>query len=253
MTVGYHSKAILQLEKVRKHFGGVAANDDVSISVPQGAIIGLIGPNGSGKTTLFKSIVGHHRLDRGKIRFHGKSIAGMNESQVARLGIVRTFQQPRVFRSLTCLQNMQVSTCSTGKHFSDPFRRFSKHTSDEAAILLQFAGLAEKYDQAAGTLSFGQQKLLELAMALMNEPELLLLDEPTAGINPVLIDSIIDKLKRINRTMKKTLFVIEHNMTVIARLTDYVYCLANGRILAEGSPEAVQQDPAVIMAYLGGK
>jgi branched-chain amino acid transport system ATP-binding protein len=244
-------KPLLEVRHVTKAYGGVVANRDVSLSVAQGAIVGLIGPNGSGKTTLFSSIAGYHPIDSGSIAFDGREISRQRAAQVARLGLVRTFQQTRVYRKMSCMQNMLVSA----PHVREAVRTMFGHPPPEsyakAEALLEFVGLHEKRFLWAGELSFGQQKLLELAMALMNEPKMLLLDEPTAGINPTLINGLIDRLQRANQDLGVTLLVIEHNMRVIMNLAEYVYCLALGQVLAHGPPVRLQQDRRVIDAYLG--
>ena len=241
---------ILHVNHLSKAFGGVAANVHITMSIGAGTIVGLIGPNGSGKTTLFNSIAGHHPIDSGSVRFEQRTITGMREPEIARLGLVRTFQQPRVFHAMTCLENMQVSR-SWADQRRDAFRTLPAESRSEALRLLDFTGLADKGRQIAGTLSFGQQKLLELAMTLMSGARVLLLDEPTAGIHPAMIENLIERLKEVNRVMKTTLLVIEHNMHVIMRLADYVYCLAQGTILEQGVPEYVRDQPRVIEAYLG--
>lgn len=242
---------MLEVRAVSKRFGGVIANDEVSLQVPSGGIVGLIGPNGSGKTTLFNSVVGQHPIDSGSIRFQGREISRLRVAQVARLGLVRTFQQTRIYRLMNCVQNMQISAPMRSHSPGSLFARVAPEVTDKAEALLEFVGLYSKRFLLAGDLSFGQQKLLEFAMALMNEPRLLLLDEPTAGINPTLINGIIDRLKRANEHLGITLFVIEHNMRVIMNLAEHIYCLAHGRLLAEGAPEAIQNDQRVIDAYLG--
>ena len=195
--------SILEVNNVSKSFGGVKANVDISMSVEKGKIVGLIGPNGSGKTTLFNSIVGTYPIDKGSIKFNGKEVSELPVPVIAKLGLLRTFQQTRKLR--------------------------------------------------AGDLSFGQQKLLELAMALMNEPEMLLLDEPTAGINPTLINGIIDRLIKVNQDFGITLLVIEHNMRVIMQLAEDIFCLAHGQMLANGSPDEIKNDKRVVDAYLGAQ
>jgi ABC-type branched-subunit amino acid transport system ATPase component len=242
---------ILELRSVRKAFGGVVANRDVSLSVPQGKIYGLIGPNGSGKTTLFNSIAGVHPIDGGSIRFQGAEISKLRVPQIARLGLLRTFQQTRTYRGMSCVKNMLISVPSDALGPVSMFRKSTAAELRKAEELLEFVGLYEKRHLASGDLSFGQQKLLELAMALMNEPKMLLLDEPTAGINPTLINGLIDRLRRINLELGITLLVIEHNMRVIMGLAEYLYCLAHGELLADGRPEQVQSDQRVIDAYLG--
>jgi branched-chain amino acid transport system ATP-binding protein len=244
---------ILEVNGVTKSFGGVIANDAITLQVPQGRIIGLIGPNGSGKTTLFNSIVGTHPIDRGSVRFEGREISTLRVAQIARMGLLRTFQQTRIFGKMSCVENVQISVPHVREGLRTMVSGYPPEVTRRAEELLDFVGLYAKRHLRAGELSFGQQKLLELAMALMNEPKLLLLDEPTAGINPVLIDSLMDRLKRINADLGVTLFVIEHNMRVIMNLAERIYCLAHGQLLAEGPPEEIQADQRVIDAYLGAQ
>lgn len=242
---------IIELRDVSKSFGGVAANTAISLSVHRGGITGLIGPNGSGKTTLFNSIVGYHPIDSGSIKFEGKEISKLPVQTIARLGLLRTFQQTRIYGKMNCVENMLISLPHRKMSLADTFDRHGKEDYERADGLLEFVGLYEKRFLRAGSLSFGQQKLLEFAMALMNEPVALLLDEPTAGINPTLINGLIDRLKRANTDFGITLFVIEHNMRVIMNLAEKIYCLAHGQLLAEGKPEEIQNDQQVIDAYLG--
>ncbi|MHA1523104.1 MAG: ABC transporter ATP-binding protein [Alphaproteobacteria bacterium] len=242
---------LLQISGVSKSFGGVCANQDISLDVPKGKIIGLIGPNGSGKTTLFNSIVGYHPLDTGSIKFGGKEISSLRVPQIARLGLLRTFQQTRIFGKMTCVQNMLVSISERQGGLTDLFFGDTNAGLERADELLEFVGLYQKRFLVAGELSFGQQKLLEFAMALMNEPQMLMLDEPTAGINPTLINGLIDRLRRANSEFGITLFVIEHNMRVIMNLAEKIHCLAHGKMLASGPPTEIQHNQLVIDAYLG--
>ena len=242
---------VIEVESVSKSFGGVIANHKVSMEVPEGRITGLIGPNGSGKTTLFNSIVGFHPIDEGSIKFEGNEISDMNVQQIARLGMLRTFQQTRIYGKMNCIENLLVSIPHRNAKFMDMFKPHDKELTDKAEHLLEYVGLYQKRKLPSGDLSFGQQKLLEFAMALMNEPKVLLLDEPTAGINPTLINGLIDRLRRANTDFGITLFVIEHNMRVVMNLADNIYCLAHGEMLAHGAPEDIQGDQRVIDAYLG--
>jgi len=242
---------LIEVSSVSKAYGGVIANHDVSMVVPEGGITALIGPNGSGKTTLFNSIVGYHPIDSGSIKFQGQEISNLRVQQIARLGLLRTFQQTRIYGKMNCVQNMLISVPQRNASFADMFRKFPPEVTERAEHLLEFVGLYSKRKLLSGNLSFGQQKLLEFAMALMNEPKVLLLDEPTAGINPTLINGLIDRLKLANTEFGITLFVIEHNMRVVMNLADNIYCLAHGEMLAHGKPEDVQNDQRVIDAYLG--
>jgi len=244
---------LLEVRNVSKHFDGIAANKSISLSVPAGGIVGLIGPNGSGKTTLFKSIVGHHPIDSGSVIFDGREVSHLRVAQIARLGLIRTFQQTRIYGKLSCMQNMWISGQHRHEGLRRMFSRFSPGENEEAENLLEFVGLHSKRFMLAGDLSFGQQKLLEFAMALMNRPKMLLLDEPSAGINPTLINAMVDHLKHANEDFGITLLVIEHNLKVIMSLVQHVFCLAHGELLAEGPPEAIQRDQVVIDAYLGAR
>ncbi len=243
---------LIEVQGVSKSFGGVVANADVSLEVPEGRITGLIGPNGSGKTTLFNSIVGYHPIDSGSIKFEGQEISDLLVPDIARLGLLRTFQQTRIYSKMDCVKNMLISMPHRTESFASMFKPYPAEVFDKAEHLLEFVGLYAKRHLISGDLSFGQQKLLEFAMALMNEPKILLLDEPTAGINPTLINGLIDRLRRATTELGITLFVIEHNMPVVMNLADNVYCLANGRMLAHGTPDEIQNDERVIEAYLGG-
>jgi len=245
--------SILEVNNVSKFFGGVKANEDISLTVEQGSIVGLIGPNGSGKTTLFNSIVGTHPIDKGSIKFYGKEVSELPVPVVAKLGLLRTFRQTRIYGKLNCIENMLISNKSQEKGFLSVFSKIPTELTDKSENLLNFVGLYQKRKLRAGDLSFGQQKLLELAMGLMNEPKMLLLDEPTAGINPTLINGIIDRLIKVNKEFGITLLVIEHNMRVIMQLAQKIFCLAHGQMLAEGTPEQIKNDKRVINAYLGAQ
>ena len=244
-------RPVLSVDQVYKYFGGVRANENISMQVEQGSIVGLIGPNGSGKTTLFNSIVGTHPIDKGSIKFENKEVSTLPVPVIAKLGLLRTFQQTRIYGKLNCIDNMRISAKPAKDNLFSVFSTIPVELSDKAENLLNFVGLYQKRKLRAGDLSFGQQKLLELAMALMNEPKMLLLDEPTAGINPTLINGIIDRLLKVNREFGITLLVIEHNMRVIMSLAQEIFCLAHGQLIANGKPTEIKNNQRVIDAYLG--
>lgn len=244
------ASAILRVAGVSKNFGGVNANRNISFDVPRGAAVGLIGPNGSGKSTLFGIIAGALPLDGGSVLFEGEEITLLSVRDIARRGLIRTFQQTRVYGGMSCVKNMLISApgAADGARL---FARPPRGDAQEADRLLEFVGLHAKRRLLAEDLSFGQQKLLELAMALMRKPKMLLLDEPTAGINPTLINLVIERLVSINRELGVTLLVIEHNMQVVMDLVQTVICLAHGELLAAGTTQQIRGDQRVIDAYLG--
>ena len=244
---------LLEVNHVSKAFGGIQANQDISLRVAEGEIVGIIGPNGSGKTTLFNSIVGYHPIDEGSITFRDEELSNLRVPYIARRGLLRTFQQTRIYKQMTCVENMLISRPHTYETLGSMLADFDDTDYQETDRLLDLVGLYAKRNLQAGELSFGQQKLLEFAMALMNKPKMLLLDEPTAGINPTLINGLLERLIYANRELGITLLVIEHNMRVIMSLAQRIYCLAHGRLLAEGEPETVRNDSRVIDAYLGGQ
>ena len=194
-----------------------------------------------------------HPIERGSIRFQDREISRLRVPEIARLGLLRTFQQTRTYTKMSCLQNLLISVPPPMLGLWGMFGRSTAAETHKAEELLDFVGLREKRHLPAGELSFGQQKLLELAMALMSEPRMLLLDEPTAGINPTLINDLLERLRRIHAERGITLLVIEHNMRVIMGLAEYIYCLAHGELLAQGRPEEIQTDQRVIDAYLGAQ
>jgi branched-chain amino acid transport system ATP-binding protein len=236
---------------VHKRFGGVVANEDISFSVAPGALVGLIGPNGSGKTTLFNGIGGQSPPDAGQVRFDGQLLNGLPPAPIARLGLIRTFQQTGVYDGMSALQNMQASVTHSGERLRALWQRPRDAMRERALQWLDFVGLAAKRDHLAGELSYGQRKLLEFAMALMNEPKMLLLDEPTAGVSPTMVPELIERLRRANVELGITLLFIEHNMQVVMALAQHVHCLARGRLLASGTPDEIRADARVIEAYLG--
>jgi branched-chain amino acid transport system ATP-binding protein len=230
---------ILELSGVVKRFGGVTAVNGVSLALEPGRVYGLIGPNGSGKTTLFNCITGIERRDAGMVRFRGERIDGLKPHQVFHRGIGRTFQIIRVFPELTALENLLVVT--TGD--LAPARA-------RAEELLRFVKLEELAGEYAGNLSYGQQKLVEFVRVLMTDPELILLDEPAAGVNPTLLNELLDAVRRL-RERGKTVLLVEHDMKVVMGLCETVFVLDYGEMLAEGPPGAIQGDERVIEAYFG--
>jgi ABC-type branched-subunit amino acid transport system ATPase component len=231
--------AILDVREVTKRFGGVTAVNRCSLSFTAGKIHGLIGPNGSGKTTLFNCITGLERLQGGEIRFKGKRIDGLKPHQVARRGIGRTFQVIRVFPELTAFENLLAVT-------NEPIEA-ARHKAEE---LLGFVTLTRLKDEYAGNLSYGQQKLLEFIRVLMTDPELILLDEPAAGVNRTLLNELLAALARL-RDQGKTIIIVEHDMKVVMGLCETVYVLDYGEKIAEGPPSVIQSNERVIEAYFG--
>ncbi len=232
---------LLDVDKITKRFGGVTALRAVSISVEQGQIIGLIGPNGSGKTTLINVITGVLRPDEGNVYFKGEKITGRKPHSTVSVGIGRTFQLSRVFANLTVLENMFC----VARHHLD------KDQHKKALDLLTQVNLIDLKNNLAMDLSFGQQRLLEFARTLMYEPTLLLLDEPTAGINPVLAENLAASIGNLSED-GKTFMIVEHNIPFVRRVCERLLVLNEGEKVAEGSPEEVLRDKRVIDAYLGG-
>jgi branched-chain amino acid transport system ATP-binding protein len=226
--------------------------DGVSFSVAQGEIVGVIGPNGSGKTTLFNSILGQIRPTSGEMRFLEEDITGMSALALSRRGVGRTFQTLQVFGSLSVRDNLIVA----GQEFrgSLPGRLLAAPDAglgERADELIELFNLQRVAHLPAGSLSYGQQKLVDIAMAFVSRPRLVLLDEPCAGVNPALVDELRELLLKLNRAQGGSFVVIEHNMEFIMRLCTRVVCMVEGRLLAEGRPEDVQSNAAVLEAYLG--
>jgi branched-chain amino acid transport system ATP-binding protein len=244
-------RTMLEVRQLCKKFGGVVANAGISFHVPRGAIVGLIGPNGSGKTTLFNLVTGLLAPDSGEVFFEDHPLVGKDAGQIARLGLIRSFQNTAVYDKMCCSDNLLASVSHAGRGWRALLGRPARSDQARAAELLSFVGLAGQDACLAGELSYGQRKLLEIAMALMSSPRLLLLDEPAAGINPALLGTLTDKLRRVNTELGVTLVVIEHNMAFLMELAQQVHCLSRGRLLASGTPAQVRADPAVLEAYLG--
>ncbi|HEX9035450.1 MAG TPA: ABC transporter ATP-binding protein [Ktedonobacterales bacterium] len=241
--------SMLEARGVSKAFGGIQALNACDITVEQGSITGLIGPNGSGKTTLFNVITGYERADTGQVTFNGASISGFGPDKVFGLGIGRTFQLTRIFPRLTVTENMHVAIRRKG--LAALFSGWSASGERERALrLLDFVGLTHLRDAPAGSLSYGQRKLLELAFILVAEPRVILLDEPAGGVNPTLIGQLGDRIRQLNQ-QGVTFLIVEHNMEFVMGLCDRVMVMHRGSKLAEGAPAEVRANPAVLEAYLG--
>jgi neutral amino acid transport system ATP-binding protein len=248
--------AMLTVDGLHRNFGGLTAVDVEHLEVQRGLITALIGPNGAGKTTFFNLLTGFDRPDRGHHRFEQRSLDGLPSYRVAREGLVRTFQLTKALARMTVMDNMMLAAPDQrGERLSASplhwrWRRQERHVERQAALLLDRFGLARMRDEYAGTLSGGQRKLLEMARALMVEPRMILLDEPTAGVNPVLVGSILAHVRELKEQGMTVLFV-EHDMDVVMGISDWVVCMDVGRIIAEGPPATIGTNEAVIDAYLG--
>jgi neutral amino acid transport system ATP-binding protein len=247
---------IIVVDGVKRTFGGLTAVDVDHLEIPRGAITALIGPNGAGKTTLFNLLTGFDKPDAGSWTFAGRSLSGMPAFRVARMGQVRTFQLTKALGLLTVLENMKLGAKSqVGERFWQSlipgfWRKQDAAIEERAMVLLKKFKLDAKKDDFAASLSGGQRKLLEMARALMSEPQLVMLDEPMAGVNPALTQSLLDHILDLKDEGMTVLFV-EHDMHMVRHIADWVVVMAEGRVVAEGDPVTVMKDPAVIDAYLG--
>jgi len=242
-------RALLTADGLTKRFGGVAAVQDCSFAVPEGTITALVGPNGSGKTTLFNLLTGYLRADAGSMTFADRRFRRPDPTRLYRAGLTRTFQQARIFPKLTPLENLVVALQQPWSAIAR--RAVGKSDRARALDLLEEFGLAGHAHEHARSLSYGQKKLLEFATVLMGRPRLVLLDEPTAGVNPLLIETIDQHIRTLNGD-GLTFLIVEHNMNVVMRLCDPVIVLDHGTKLAEGTPSEIQANPRVLDAYLGG-
>ena len=247
---------ILVVDEVRKSFGGLVAVDVAHLEIPRGLITGLIGPNGAGKTTFFNVLTGFDRADRGRWTFEGQPLDRMPAHRVARRGMVRTFQLTKALGRMSVLENMMLAAVGQrGERFLPSlvpalWRPQERENRQRAEELLARFRLDRMRDEYAVTLSGGQKKLLEMARALMARPTMVLLDEPMAGINPALTQSLLEHVKALREEGMTVLF-IEHDMDVVMDISDWIVCMAEGRVIAEGPPQSIGTNPAVIDAYLG--
>lgn len=249
---------MIRAENVTVRFGGVVAVNDVSMHVEKGKVTGLIGPNGAGKTTLFNTINGVQKTPEGHVYFEGKEITNGKGYKLCEAGISRTYQQINLFLSMSVLNNVMIGQhCRipyglVGSLFHTPkMRRQEQAAREECIKCLELVGMADKKDLPAGALAYGEQRLIEIARALATKPKVLLLDEPAAGMNAtekLTLNNIIQNITK----MGITVLIIEHDMAVIMEISDYVYVMDDGYLIAEGTPVEVQNNPAVIAAYLGG-
>jgi neutral amino acid transport system ATP-binding protein len=253
-------RALLEIDDVVKRFGGIRAVDGATMNVEKGEIAALIGPNGAGKTTLFNVVTGFYRGDRGSVVFDGERVFGHPAYELARRGMVRTFQITKALAAMPVIDNMMLAAPDQpGERFRNVIFRprevkaREREVHEQALELLDVFNLAELADAYAGTLSGGQRKLLELARALMAKPKLLLLDEPMAGINPTLGRRLLDHMQRLRKEEGVTFLFIEHDMEVVMNHSDRVVVMADGRVIASGEPHEVRTDQRVIEAYLGGR
>jgi branched-chain amino acid transport system ATP-binding protein len=251
------SRALLEVDDVTIKFGGLTALDSVSFDIREGEILGLIGPNGAGKTTCFNVMTGVYQATSGQVRFDGTALTKMKRHKITKLGIARTFQNIRLFKSMTVLENVMVGADAHSKvSFVEALFRLPRHRHTEAASLarakeiLEIVGITARHDELASNLSYGDQRRLEIARAMATNPKLLCLDEPAAGFNPAEKVRLMDLIRRVRDT-GYTVLLIEHDMRLVMGVTDRIVVLEFGKKIAEGKPEEIRDNPAVIAAYLG--
>ncbi|WP_019121707.1 ABC transporter ATP-binding protein [Brevibacillus massiliensis] len=250
--------AILEANGLTKRFGGLVANEDVTVKIEDGSITAVIGPNGAGKTTFFNMITGFYEPDEGDILFDGKSIKGLRPDKIAGRGITRTFQNIRLFKQMTALENVMVGVHSRlsagilGILFNlKRVRQEEERSRVEAYQLLEYVGIADVANEAAGSLPYGIQRRLEIARALATNPKIILLDEPAAGMNPRETVEMTDFIRKLRNELGLTIILIEHDMKLVMGLSEYIHVLDYGRKIAEGTPDEIRNNQRVIEAYLG--
>lgn len=252
------STPILEVEGLTMRFGGLVAVKDVRLSVAERQVVSLIGPNGAGKTTAFNCLTGFYRPTSGSVRFEGKDIAGLPGHKIARKGVVRTFQNVRLFKEMTVVENMLVAqhrhlntNFLAGLLKTRSFRRSENDALANAAFWLKEVNLIEFANRPAATLAYGQQRRLEIARCMMTQPRLLMLDEPAAGLNPRETDELKALIARLRDVYRVTVLLIEHDMTLVMSISDHIYVVNQGTPLADGTPEEIRMNPHVVKAYLG--
>ena len=243
---------MLTISKVNKNFGGVKALNNCNMKIEKGKITAIIGPNGSGKTTLFNVISSIISKDDGRVLFKDEDITRLNDYEVARLGIARTFQEVRLFKDLNIKDHLAIALSTTDESLFYNFIKKEKNQIKKIKEILNLVGLQKPLDTYATDLSYGQRKLLDLSVAIAKPHKLLMLDEPVAGVNPLLRDKIKDIVRNLNKKNKETILLIEHDMNFVMDLADHIIVLDSGHVIAQGKPKEIQNNKRVLDAYLGG-
>jgi branched-chain amino acid transport system ATP-binding protein len=244
---------LLRTEKLRKYFGVVSAADDIDLQIEEGVLTSIIGPNGAGKTTLINLLTGNILADSGKIFFYGEEITDLPTHKRVKKGICRSFQIMNIFSKLSVFENLQIPVLSLLNQSLSFFKPVRRHTdvNERVEKLLNEIGLIDKKDLSAGMLSHGDQRLLEIGLAMAPEPKLLFLDEPTAGMNPVERVKVLENIRRLSREKQSTFVIVEHDMDIVFSLSDRIIVLHRGQVLADGKPDEIKQNEDVRKVYLG--
>ncbi|HPD40237.1 MAG TPA: ABC transporter ATP-binding protein [Anaerolineae bacterium] len=252
--------ALLEIEGLTQFFGNLRAVHNFDLTLRQGELIGLIGPNGAGKTTVFNLITGVYQPSEGSIRFRGMELLGIPSHEIIQLGIARTFQNIRLFSKLTVLDNVRIAyhphagyTLFDGIVRNKAYREQEAYLTERAQDFLAIFGLEQRQNDIAGSLPYGLQRRLEIARALATDPELLILDEPTAGMNPQEIDELMELIRFIRRQFNLTILLVEHRMRLVMNICEWITVMDFGEVIARGVPAAVRDNPLVVEAYLGGQ